>query len=90
MVREWEKSMSTEEVINCKDLDTRSKLRSSFFNKSEFSSSLGAKISDASMALTVLLNSDVSLLEENSLFINSCFILIFIIAVVLIVVCGDI
>jgi hypothetical protein len=49
--------MSTEQVINCKDLETRSKLRSSFFNKSEFSSSLGANISDASMALTVLLDS---------------------------------
>ena len=50
------KSMSTDEVMNCNDLDTRSKFRSSFFKRSEFSNSLGAKMSEASMTLTVILD----------------------------------
>lgn len=51
------KSLSTDEVMNCNDLDTRSKFKSSFLSKSEFSSSLGASISDASIAFTVLVDS---------------------------------
>ena len=64
------KSLSTDDVINCNDLETKSKFKSSF-NKSEFSNSLGANMSEASIAFTVLLFDSDDWLAESSLFNNS-------------------
>lgn len=61
---------SIEEVINCNDLETKSKFKSSFLSKSESSSSLGASMSEASIALTVLVDS-VAWDEASSLFKSS-------------------